>query len=484
MIDIYKMAKFVSDNIKSVVEFDYSFYSYIDTWLSWYKGEIADFHSYEFYNGLDVVKCDMAKLHMAKQICADVASMAFNENVIINISDEKSNQFIQGFDQSGGVLAESNFWENATQMYEGGVCALGTAALEVYVDNLKVMGNKVIPDKDTKIKIGFIRADHILPISFENKVISEVCFMNEIKINGKDYVDLRAHIKDIDGTYIIINKRVHSDIYGNFVEDAIDDGVVNEFRTGSDIPFFSIIKTAYANNIDLIGNNPLGISIYANAVDVLKSCDLAYDALQKEVALGQKFIFLNKSMLGMDEQGRIMTPYDVRQRLFQFIGDNATVSDNNWVHEFVPTLRIDDLTSNLEKQLDYLSSKVGLGDHFYKFKDGSAAKTATEVLSENSSAYRNIRRSQISIEQALIKLVRCLLYCGITFCGADVNLNCNISVQFDPSVIENKETVRQRDLEEVRLGILSKEEYRSKYHAESIDKARENISKIGGTSND
>lgn len=481
MIDMAKVAEFISENIKSVINLDYSFYNDIDEWLSWYRGDVSDFHRYEFYNGLDVVKCHMARLNMAKQICADVSAMAFNENVMINLADEESNKYIQGYDQSGGVLAESNFWENATHQYEN-TCALGTGAFEVYLENLKVSGSRVIPDKATIPKIAFIRADHILPITFENKIITEVCFVNEVTIDNKDYVDLRLHIKNEQGNYVIINKRLKTDKYGNFSEDTIDKNVASEFDTGSDIPFFSIIKTAFANNIDILGNNPLGISIYANAIDILKSCDLAYDALQKEVALGQKFIFLNKNMLGMDELGRPITPYDVRQRLFQFIGDNATVQDQNWVHEFVPTLRIDDLTANLEKQLDYLSSKVGLGDHFYKFRDGSSAKTATEVISENSSAYRNIRRSQISIEQALIRLVRCLLYCGVSFCGAKVDVNTDIAIQFDASVIENKETVRQRDLEEVRLGILSKEEYRSKYHAESIEKARENISKIGGTS--
>lgn len=483
MVDIFKMAKFISDNIKSVVNFDYNFYSDIDEWLNWYNGDIPSFHCYEFYNGLDVIKCKMARLYMAKQVCADVTSMAFNENVIINIEDEETNKAIQGYDQSGGILGENNFWENASQLYEGSVCALGTGAFEIYVENLKIVNNTIKPDKETQIKIGFIRADHILPITFENKIITEVCFMNEIKINGEDFIDLRAHIKDKDGTYKIINKRVHSDLYGNFIEDELDDNTISEFRTGSSIPFFSIVRTAYTNNKDLIGNNPLGISIYANALDILRSCDIAYDALQKEVALGQKFIFLNKSMLGMDEQGRPITPYDVRQRLFQFIGDQAMVQDQNWVHEFVPTLRIEELTSNLEKQLDYLSSKVGLGDHYYKFRDGSAAKTATEVISENSSAYRNIRRSQISIEQALIKLVRCLTYCLNVFCGLNVNLETNISVQFDASVIENKDSIRQRDLEEVNLGIMSKEEYRAKYHGESLEMAKSNIEKIGGDSN-
>ena len=481
MIDVNKIIDWISANINiDICKFDYTFYSKIEQWAKWYTGEIPEFHRYKFYNGIDTVDCHRAMLYMAKQVCADTAALAFNENVIINIADEESNKFIQGHDQSGGILAENNFWENATQLYEGGVCALGTAALEVYLEDLAVgLGTgKVIPDKDTKIKIAFIRADHIIPISFENKIIKDVCFINELTINNIRYADLRLHIKEKNGLYTIYNKRLRVDDLGNIQEVKSDNNLATKFETGSSRPFFSIIKTAYNNNFDILGNNPLGVSIYANAVDILKSCDLCYDTLQNEILLGQKFIFLNKSMLDLDEQGKVRTPYDIRQRLFQFIGDQATVQDKNWVHEFNPTLRTKELCEALEKQIDYLSAKVGLGDHFYKISDGSVAKTATEVLAENSSAYRNIRRAQISIEQALINMIKVILYCGKNFLNKNVSVNTNVSVEFDASIIENRENTRQRDLEEVSQGILSKEEYRSKYHAESIEKATKEVEKI------
>lgn len=484
MLNISNIVKYISNNWE-ITNFDYSYYSLIDLWLNWYRGEVESFHNYTFYNGIDSIDCERSKMHMAKQICADIASMALNENVIIGISDEKSNKFIQGFDQSGGIFGENNFWENATQLYEM-TCALGTSAFEVYLNNMSVISGttKIVPSTDTKIKIGFIRADHILPISFENKIITEVCFMNEVTINNEDYIDLRLHLKNEKGLYVIYNRRLKTDNKGNIADTLLDNNLVESFETGSSIPMFSILKTAFANNFDLIGNNPLGISVYANAIDILKGCDIAYDTLAIEMKLGQKFVFLNKNMMDLDENGHIRTPYDVRQSLFQFIGDTATAPDQNWVHEVSPTLRIDELTKALEKQLDYLSAKVGLGDHFYKFTDDGGTKTATEVLAENSSAYRHVRRAQISIEQALINLVKSILYCGKTFLGLDVDIDTDISIQFDASIIENKDTIRQRDLEEVDLGIMSKEEYRAKYHAESIESATDNIKKIRGDKND
>lgn len=466
MLDIYRIVDFISEYVHPVYRFDYSYYNLINTWMQWYKGDIDDFHTYQFYNGIETIECERAKIHMAKQVCADTAAMAFNENVMINIKNKKESEFIQGLNQNGGVFRENNFWENASQLYEGSVCALGTGAFEVYLEDIIINGmNKIIPSSDTKIRIGFIRADHILPITFENKIITEVCFINYLTIDDVDYADLRLHLKNEGGTYYIVNKRVRCDEFGNIIESSLPDKTIKEFQTGSKEPFFSIIKTSFNNNFDDLGNNPLGISIYANAIDILKSCDLAYDTLMNEIMLGQKFIFLNKSMLDLDEEGRNRTPYDLRQRLFQFIGDEALAGTDNWVYEFSPTLRVDELTKALEKQMDYLSAKVGLGDHFYKFSDGSVAKTATEVVSENSSAYRNIRRAQLGIEQPLVKLVRCLLYCGKNFLNLNLDVNVEIDIDFDASVIENKDAIRQRDIEEVNAGIITREEYRDKYHS-------------------
>jgi A118 family predicted phage portal protein len=478
---MYSIAEWINTNVKRLKQFDYSFYAYIDNWMDWYAGELAEFHNYKYFNGIETIELQRAKLHMGKQVCSDVSSMTFNENVIINMDDEQANKFIQGYDQSGGIFGENNFWENAAYLYEGSVCALGTGAFEVYLDDMPIIEGTTtfIPSTDTKIKIGFIRADHILPISFENKIITEVCFVNELRINNEDYADLRLHIKKDDGTYIIYNKRLKKDKSGWVYDYSLADNRVSSFETGTSIPFFGIMRTAFNNNFDKIGNNPMGISIYANAIDVLKGCDITYDTLMNEMRLGQKMIFMNKSMLDMDNNGKIRNPIDDRRQLFQYVGDEALANEQNWIHEFNPDIRVDVLTKALEKQLNYLSAKVGLGDHFYKFNDGNVEKTATEVLAENSTAFRTVRRAQISVEKALLNLCRAILYCGKTFLGLeDLDVDTNISVQFDASIIENKETVRNRDMQEVQLGIMSKEEYRSKYHAESLEEASNKIREI------
>lgn len=53
-------------------------------------------------------------------------------------------------------------------------------------------------------------------------------------------------------------------------------------ETGSDQPQFVIDKLNIANNVDEDDSNPMGISLFANSVDVLAKLDLEYDSYANE----------------------------------------------------------------------------------------------------------------------------------------------------------------------------------------------------------
>ena len=50
-----------------------------------------------------------------------------------------------------------------------------------------------------------------------------------------------------------------------------------------------------------------------------------------------------------------------------------------------------------------LGVKCGFGERYYRFESGGL-KTATEVISENSSLYRSVRRHELMLEAALKEL--------------------------------------------------------------------------------
>lgn len=120
--------------------------------------------------------------------------------------------------------------------------------------------------------------------------------------------------------------------------------------------------------------------------------------------------------------------------------------------------------------LNYLSLKCGFGTERYKF-DCSGVKTATEVISENSDMYRMIKKHEIILEDVLEELVRIIIRLGIVL-GNPLNPDTEITIDFDDSIIEDKEAERQSDRQDVSMGAMALFEYRMKYYGETEEQAK------------
>ena len=65
---------------------DGDYRQYIDTWLSWYRGKVEEFHSYTIFNGISSFRVERATLAMAKTVAEDWANLLLNERVQIAAS--------------------------------------------------------------------------------------------------------------------------------------------------------------------------------------------------------------------------------------------------------------------------------------------------------------------------------------------------------------------------------------------------------------
>ena len=77
------------------------------------------------------------------------------------------------------------------------------------------------------------------------------------------------------------------------------------------------------------------------------------------------------------------------------------------LNEMNGDLRYEAYIRGINHELDILSMKCGLGESFYKF-DGSNIATATQVISENSTLYRNIKKHEILLEKVLLEMTKAL----------------------------------------------------------------------------
>jgi A118 family predicted phage portal protein len=471
-MDYGSIIKFVTNRFSSCYT-NSNYYTNIGEWLEWYRGNVKSFHSIKVSNGLTTPTREIYALKMAKRVCEDWASSMLNEdvNIVVNSNNKKSSIFVQGSKGNSGVLGSNNFDVLLSQTIEQ-MFALGTSALIIDLDNIAVdeQGNVVDGSKAT-IKLKSVNATRIIPISWSNGVVTEASFVSELVHSGKTYYVVSSHIKEDDG-YVIYNDLIDT----NYKTASLNINLLPVLRTKSLKPLFYIMKTNITNNIDL--DSPMGLSIYANAIDTLKGCDVAYDCCLREVITGQRIVMMNKCLLTTDDSGRPIAPQDVKQTYMQFFGDDAQSDVSEFIKEFHPTLNTDALDKELQNQLNMLSSKVGLGSNYYRFDSSSGVVTATEYVGERNDFMRNAVKISKSIKIALKDLVLGILFVGKNILGANVDDNAKIDITLSDGVVEDDTKEREQDRQDVRDGIMTKAEYRAKWYGETIEEAKAVIDSI------
>ena len=291
---------------------------------------------------------------------------------------------------------------------------------------------------------------------------------------GKNYLYLQIHHKDADGLYVIENSIYHYD------NDTLADAVLTEVpgferippvvHTGSDKRQFVIDRPNIANNFDYL--LPVGIPVFANAIDVLRGVDCAYDCYVNEFENGPMLLAVKMPATRWEDDKPTLDPHD---RWFYLLEEDTQQGDV--VTPIAPQLRTDKLNVGLQDQLNLLSSKCGFGETYYRFDGGSVA-TATQVISENSTMFRTIKKHEIVLEQALTELCRILLRLGNTAMNAGLNEDVEISIDFDDSIIEDKQTNFSRDMQLLTAGIMNDWEFRMRWMNEDEETAKAALPKM------
>lgn len=457
-------------------QLDSDYYSKIAIWKKWWKGFDEKFHRFVEigYDGKEI-KRELYGLKMAKKVCEDWAAILLNEATKVTLGDDVASAYllgrhgVEGKEDTDGIFEKTKFWDKANTLGEKAF-ATGTGVFVLRLKNLNVTedGN-ITSSPDAEVYVDCLTAEHIIPISTENDEVTEAAFWSAEMKRGKTMVYLELHLIE-DGLYKIEN-HYFEEKEGALKEVDPPEHVAPMIYTGSPVPFFSILKPNIANNID--EDTPLGISVYANALDVLKGVDLAYNNMNRDFKLGGKKVFLNNKMIKYDEAtGKRITPDDVAQQLFVTTGDGIMDNEGNkMIEEFNPSLRVTENKDGIQGQLDYLSFKCGFGTKHYQFNAGQIV-TATQYTGDKQELLQNASKHYITVTTALEHLIRAILWAGKYICGVPLDENTSIQIQYDDSFVTDKETERLRDREEVDRNIMQKWEYRMKWYGEDEEKAK------------
>ena len=210
-----------------------------------------------------------------------------------------------------------------------------------------------------------------------------------------------------------------------------------------------------------------GRAVYADAVGLLRDADLQYDRLLWEFEGGELAIDASSDAFLPDAEGRPSLPAG-KDRLYRVNGLDAGYESGELMKVFSPALRDRSLIGGLNRVLMFVEDAAGIARG--TFSDPSeVARTATEVRAMKQRTYATVCAIRVQLEKTLRGLFHameelCSLY---RLCPEG---GVTVGIAFGDGVLGADEEERVQDRLDFEAGLLSKEEYRRKWHPEGEEK--------------
>ena len=495
-VNLFKKDVFELEGVPAFREY---YTLFIFMWQAIYKGFYRSWHEVPVHTIRDPKgkKRILATMNAGKMACSQMARYVWNERCDIttsmngNTADvDPLNEFIQN------VLKENRFYTAFGDLMEKSF-ALGGGALKEWVEVPKdENGNDI---GEGKIRIGYTMASQFVPTAWDNSKVTSGIFVSREAKDGFYYTTVEWH--RLDGT----TYRVTNDLYRNPIKATEEPQNIlgwwyplNEIypllspdTTISDVhhSFFQYIRPFGANYAD--DNSPLGMSIYAPALNTLHGIDIMFDSLQREFVLGKKRIISPARAMKMSagvNGGRPERYFDADDEVWEALAtdnpEDLKVVDNS------VDLRVDQHITGINGNLAILCAQIGFDPGTLSFDATRGLKTATEVISENSKtfgtvkAHENIIRD--SITQMIDAIIELAVHYGLTWNGKTIESliagGYSVAVTFDDSIIEDKNAEINQGIALTGAGLMSKRKFMTDvlgYTEEDADKEIQQIAEEG-----
>ena len=448
---------------------DTEMYDKIDLWKSYYKDD-EELHKYTDSFGKTRYQYSLG---MAKRISEDWASIGFTEKDEISVNKNNNKKFIKDFIEKVKLNNEiPTAIETATWS--------GTCGMIIRLKNIAVVNKKIVATDKTSYDLIKVNARNILPLRIEHGNIIDVAFVSGIKKDNKKIIYIELH-RLTDNGYVINN--IYLDAKSG--KEVKYNDVIPEMETESDTPLFSILRTPIINTID--DNLGLGMSMYGNAIDQLKDCDVKYNNSVMDFVLGGKKIIYNRKLIKYgtrkvkNNDGTYSTeeypiyPDDISKQQFMEIGD--ALSKDELIHEYNPDLRTNQNKDGLQFALDLLSFKTGLGTKYYEFSGGSVV-TATQYAGDRQDLMKNAKKYRDNINEFVGGILKASLLLARLVLKKNVTEDCIITVTNRDGLLVSDEEIKEQYRQEYNMGLISKITYLMKINNWTEDEAKEELARI------
>ena len=342
--------------------------------------------------------------------------------------------------------------------------------------------------KGNQIYVDFIQQGLFFPVSFDDtgKIIS-VVFLSQ-KRQG-DYIYTRLEYHRLIGTDYYISNTAYRSRDKSFLGKKIDLTEVNEWKDieqevkieNVEKPLFAYYKPPVANNIDI--KSPLGMSVFAKAVNLIKDADEQYGRAIWEYEASEKAVYASiealkpKQEVIRDGEGKRVTweTPKLKDRLFKAI-DLEKKDGEGFFEDYSPKIRDEAFWRGLNKILERIEFNVGLA-YGTLSEPTYSDKTATEIKTSKQRSYVTVSRMQKNLQTALEDLLYAMNVLATLY---NLSQNGDYQVTFDwgDNVLTDTEREQTLQMQEVNAGLRSKLKYIMFRYGMTEEQAQEELDRI------
>lgn len=344
-------------------------------------------------------------------------------------------------------------------------CALGGMAFKPYLD---AAGG---------IVVDCTPADRFYPLKFDSsRNVTAGVFVDRCT-KGKQYYT-RFEIHEMDGDNCVIRNKAYA---SNNVEtlgapcalDALDAWAELQPETiieNAKRPLFGYFRVPLANNID--PESPLGVSVYARAVEQIRQADEQWARIQWEYKGSELAIDISDQAFQIDPKTGLPKIPQHQKRLFrpQRLGG---VTDKPLYAPYSPAIRDVSQFNGLNRMLQRVEFNAGLA--YGTLSDPQTVeKTAEEIKSSKQRSYSTVKALQTSLQAALTDLVYAMDVWS-TIGGTAPAGEYEVTFVWDDSIVTDTDKEFAQRMQMVSAGILRPDELRQWYLGESEEEAKRNV---------
>lgn len=483
-VNLFKKDVFDLDGVPAFREY-YTLFIY--PWQAIYKGFYKAWHEVPLktLNNPKGKTRTMATMNAGKMACSQMARYVWNERCQITASsgahDPQStqpdplNEFLQA------VLKENRFGAAFGDLLEKSF-ALGGGAIKEWVEIPKDSDGTDL--SQGRIRLGYHMASQFVPTAWNNAYVTSGIFISREARDGFYYTVVEWHKWD-GQTYRVTNELYRLPIKetaGMASKEAVEPQNIlgwwyplNEIYPllspdttieGAHRTFFQYVRPFGANYAD--DNSPLGMSIFAPALNTLHGLDVMFDSLQREFVLGRKRIIVPARAMrqaASPNGGPPQKYFDADDEVWEALStDNP---EDLKIYDNSVDLRVDEHIQGINGDLSILCAQIGFDPGTLSFDAQNGMKTATEVISENSKTFGTVKAHENNVRDALTEMVHAIfelavLY-GLTWEGQSVESllsgGYNVAVTFDDSIIQDKSAEINQGVMLVGASLLSKKKF-------------------------